>query len=165
MKFQSCLDDCGMIDTGFNGAKYTWSNLRQITKLIQEKLDRSFCNASWRQLYLEANTRHLTRVNSNHCPILVELEKKLALNLLKNFHFLPCWLSHPGFPDVVRDSWRNSQPLLNAINKFTSTAKIWNTNVFGNIFTRKKRITVRLKGFKMLTVLGPHNFSLILRKS
>ena len=115
MKFQSCLDDCGMIDTGFNGAKYTWSNLRQITELIQEKLDRSFCSASWRQLYLEANVRHLTRVNSNHCPILVELEKKLALNLLKPFHFLPCWLSHPSFLDVVRDSWRNSQPFLNAI--------------------------------------------------
>lgn len=158
MKFQSCLDDCGMIDTGFNGAKYTWSNLRQITKLIQEKLDRSFCNASWRQLYLEANTRHLTRVNSNHCPILVELEKKLALNLLKPFHFLPCWLSHPGFPDVVRDSWRNSQPLLNAINKFTSTAKIWNTNVFGNIFTRKKRITVRLKGIQNANSVRPSQF-------
>ena len=46
MKFQSCLDDCGIIDMGFNGAKYTWSNLRQITELIQEKLDRSFCDAS-----------------------------------------------------------------------------------------------------------------------
>lgn len=24
MRFQSCLDDCKMIEMGFNGAKYTW---------------------------------------------------------------------------------------------------------------------------------------------
>lgn len=34
MRFQSCLDDWKMIEMGFNGAKYTWSNLRQITELI-----------------------------------------------------------------------------------------------------------------------------------
>ena len=37
--FKECLDACGMIDMGFSGAKYTWSNLRCITDLIQERLD------------------------------------------------------------------------------------------------------------------------------
>ena len=59
---------------------------------------------------------------------------------------------------MVRDSWRNSQPLLNAINKFTSTAKIWNTNVFGNIFTSKRRITVRLKGIQNANSVRPSQF-------
>ena len=46
MKFQECLNLCGMMDMGFNGARYTWSNLRGVTELIQERLDRSFYNVN-----------------------------------------------------------------------------------------------------------------------
>ena len=47
---------------------------------------------------------------------------------------------------------------MNAINKFTSVAKIWNTNVFGNIFARKRRIIARLKGIQNANSVRPSQF-------
>lgn len=39
LRFQECLDSCGMIDIGFSGALFTWSNQRPLTYLIQERID------------------------------------------------------------------------------------------------------------------------------
>ena len=45
IRFQECLDRCKMIDIGFSGPRYTWSNLRPLTGLIQERIDRFIINA------------------------------------------------------------------------------------------------------------------------
>lgn len=42
LKFKECLDKCRMIDLGFFGLRYTWSNRRPLTHLIQERIDRVF---------------------------------------------------------------------------------------------------------------------------
>lgn len=42
LKFKECLDKCRMIDLGFAGLRYTWSNRRPLTHLIQEQFDRVF---------------------------------------------------------------------------------------------------------------------------
>ncbi|XP_023874018.1 uncharacterized protein LOC111986582 [Quercus suber] len=34
LRFKECLDSCRMIDLGFSGARYTWSNRRPVTDLI-----------------------------------------------------------------------------------------------------------------------------------
>ena len=42
--FKECLDKCNMVDMGFNGSKFTWTNRREISSLIQERIDRFFMN-------------------------------------------------------------------------------------------------------------------------
>ena len=44
LNFKSCLDDCNFLDLGFSGPKFTWSNRRQISDLILERIDRCFAN-------------------------------------------------------------------------------------------------------------------------
>jgi hypothetical protein len=34
--FSNCLNNCGMMDLGFHGPRFTWSNLREVRYLIQE---------------------------------------------------------------------------------------------------------------------------------
>ncbi|XP_028109543.1 uncharacterized protein LOC114308200 [Camellia sinensis] len=41
LKFKECMDHCGMLDLGFSGPKFTWTNLRNIGALIRERLDRA----------------------------------------------------------------------------------------------------------------------------
>ena len=43
--FKKCLDKCNMIDIGFSGPRYTWSNRREVLALIQERIDRFFCKS------------------------------------------------------------------------------------------------------------------------
>nr|POF06827.1 putative ribonuclease h protein [Quercus suber] len=57
------------------------------------------------------------------------------------------WLSHDGFPGVVREAWEgNSQDVCLAVETFTQKAKTWNKEVFGDIFWKKRNLTVRLLG-------------------
>ena len=44
LNFQECLNNCGMIDLGFLGHRFTWSNRRLLAQLAQERIDRVFTN-------------------------------------------------------------------------------------------------------------------------
>lgn len=58
--FKECLDKCNMIDIGFSGPRFTWTNRREFQALIQERINRVFVNPSWCVLYSEAGVVHLT---------------------------------------------------------------------------------------------------------
>jgi len=38
--FKECLDKCNMIDIGFSGPRFTWTNRREVQALIQERIDK-----------------------------------------------------------------------------------------------------------------------------
>ena len=99
--FKDCLDKCNMVDMGFRGPRYTRTNRREISSLIQERIDRFFMNSSWCQLYPDAEVSHLTRCHSDHCPMLMETNPNKQLHLTRPFRFQSFWLSDPPFPNVV----------------------------------------------------------------
>ncbi|KAL0013396.1 hypothetical protein SO802_000465 [Lithocarpus litseifolius] len=138
--FKDCLDKCNMVDMGFNGPKFTWTNRREINNLIQERIDRFFMNPSWCLLYPDAKVSHLTRCHSDHFPVLMETNPCRLLHLNRPFKFQSFWLSEPSFPSVVNQAWRQPRKLREAIDIFANQANLWNKNHFGNIFHKKKRI-------------------------
>ena len=85
LEFKKCLDECNMLDLGFAGPKYTWTNSRPITNLILERIDRCFANATWRTPYSAATMTHLPRTWLDHCPILLELCRPNVCYLIKPF--------------------------------------------------------------------------------
>lgn len=158
LEFKSYLDDCNFLDLGFFGPKYTWSNCRQMTDLILERIDRCCANSAWRILFPEASVSHLLRVFSDHRPILLELSRPPSATTNKPFRFHTMWIHHPDFPDVVRNAWDSVPNLHTAIENFVNKAKIWNKIVFGNIFARKKRILARLNGAQKALSNGSNQF-------
>ena len=146
LEFKGCLDECNMIDLGFAGPKYTWTNRRPISSLILERIDRCFANPMWRILYPEAVVTHLPRIFSDHCPVLIELCKSSANHLNKPFLFQTMWMLHPDFPRVVQQAWAEDRALHIATSDFIDKAKKWNVEVFGNLFARKRKVLARLNG-------------------
>ena len=133
-----CMNECQMMDFGFLGPKFTWTNKRELGGLIQCRLDRCWANPSWKASFSEANMTHLARVNSNHCPLLLNLYPNLVVNSIRPFRFQPMWLSHKDFPAIVRKSWEGSdEDLSGAVSSFTQKTQTWNKEVLGNIFMRK----------------------------
>jgi hypothetical protein len=163
--FSNCLNNCGMMDLGFHGPRFTWSNLREVRYLIQERLDRGFANAAWREIYPEATVHHLTRIHSDHCPVIICLSKPPCLNLPRPFIFQPVWLSHPSFPEVVKNSWDVVLPLESNIIEFTEAVMKWNKDVFGNIFWKKKNLTARLRGIQSSLAVSPNVYLVNLEKT
>ena len=146
LMFKECLDKCNMVDMGFSGPRYTWTNRKEINSLIQERIDRFFMNLSWCLLYPDAKVLHLTRCHSDHCPILMETNPRRQLHLTRPFKFQSFWLSDPSFPNVVNQAWKQPRKLMEAIKVFSRKANLWNKNQFRNIFQKKKRVLARLNG-------------------
>ena len=74
------------------------------------------------------------------------------------FRFQPMWLSHPTFPEVVRNAWTSSASLHQVVSNFSSKATNWNKSQFGNLFHRKKRILARLKEIQDCLSRRPNSF-------
>ena len=146
LEFKGCLDECNMIDLGFAGPKYTWTNCGPISSLILERIDRCFANSVWRLLYAEAVVTHMPRTFSDHCPMLIKLCKSSANHLNKSFRFQTMWLLHPDFLRVVQQAWSKDRFLQTSTSDFIDRAKKWNVEVLGNLFTKKRRVLARLNG-------------------
>ncbi|KAL0011105.1 hypothetical protein SO802_006213 [Lithocarpus litseifolius] len=163
--FKECLDKCSMIDIGFSGPRFTWTNRREVQALIQERIDRVFVNPSWCLLYPEARVVHLTRCHSDHCPVMLQVLPKVQRRGNRPFKFQTCWLSDPSYPHVVNQAWRHSDALEEAIKHFKRDAINWNKVQFGNIFARKKNIMARLNGIQRTLSIRPSSFLLNLENA
>ncbi|XP_050262566.1 uncharacterized protein LOC126707024 [Quercus robur] len=153
--FKDYSDKCNMVDLGFSGPRYMWTNRKDLNNLIQERIDQFFTNPSWCLLYPEARVTHLTRCHSDHCPVLMEAVPKRVTHLNRPFKFQSFWLSNPSFPGVVMRAWSHTRNLSASIEKFTNEATQWNKNQFGNIFEKKRRLMARLNGIQRTIASNP----------
>lgn len=153
--FKDCLDRCNMLDMGFSGPRYTWTNKRDINNLILQRIDRFFANPDWCLLYPEAKVSHLPRCHSDHCPILMETHPPRSMLLNRPFKFQSFWLSDLSFPGIVSQLWFNTRNLEESITRFTKEAISWNKNHFGNIHGKKKRTLARIYGVQRAIALNP----------
>ena len=83
--FKEFLDKCSMMDIGFSGPHFTWTNKRNVQALIQERIDIFFVNPSWCLMYPEVKVVHLTRCHLDHYPVLLKIQLRVAVNRKKTF--------------------------------------------------------------------------------
>ena len=124
-------------------------------------MDRGFANPLWSDLY-PATIHDLARTHSDHYPVLLKFENAPASKLTRPFRFQPMWMSHPLFLGILRDSWADDLHLKPNVDKFTADVKIWNKEVFGNLFHRKNRVEARLKGVQTSLAFCPNDHLLSL---
>ena len=109
LAFKDCLDGCNMVDMGFAGPRYTWTNKRDVNNLILERIDRYFMNPDWCVLYPDAKVTHLPRCHSDHCPVLLEAIPNCSQAPNKPFRFQEFWLSDLSFPNIVTKAWSSDR--------------------------------------------------------
>ncbi|KAK4717420.1 hypothetical protein R3W88_015758 [Solanum pinnatisectum] len=85
--FIGVIEACGLMDLGFNGPKFTWSNQRGIHFRIWKRLDRAMVNDRWLQDMPHTNITHLPSVGSDHYPLLMEVNAR-SEDHIKYFKFL-----------------------------------------------------------------------------
>ena len=99
--FKNSLDDCGMIDLGFEGSPFTWSNAQDPPNLIQCRMDRTCANSNWIVTFLDYFVVHLPRAYSYHCPLLLKLDNQSSNMINKPLRCQTMWLSHYSFSKLV----------------------------------------------------------------
>lgn len=60
-----------MVDLGFQGPKFTWTNCRKGAANVKERIDRAWCNLCWHHKFDKAHVKHLVRSAFDHHPLLV----------------------------------------------------------------------------------------------
>ncbi|GLT54477.1 hypothetical protein SLA2020_276710 [Shorea laevis] len=135
----------GLVDLGFVGNPYTWSNKRQGLANIKERLDRSFANQEWIHLFPEAKVCHLPAITSDHNPILIS-SNGTASHLPKPFKFEAFWVRDPSCFQIIATSWFPSivgSAAFALTKKWAATKgalKVWNLTQYGNIQCAIKKI-------------------------
>lgn len=73
-------------------------------------------------------------------------------------------MSRPLFEKFLADNWASDLSLSTNLSKFTEALKVWNKEVFGNIFYRKSRVEARLAGIQKALANGPSAHLLALER-
>lgn len=99
------IDNCKLIDMGFQGPQFTWSNGRKGKANIRERIDRAWYNTWWNQAFEGTYIKHLTRVASDHHPLLLTEVPRGHTQEFKGFRFMEAWFLNPEFPKEVEEFW------------------------------------------------------------
>ncbi|PON31821.1 Endonuclease/exonuclease/phosphatase [Parasponia andersonii] len=102
--FLNTLLYCGLSDLGSSSSPFTWMNKHPNNDFIQEKLHQYVCSDNWHKLYNTSIVEHGDFISSDHCPLIVWLNKGLDnQDNLSNWDlkFEPYWLREDGCRVVV----------------------------------------------------------------
>lgn len=100
--FNSFILDNGLLELTRKGSKFTWTN-KQVNP-VMSVLDRILTCADWDLHYGRAVCESVTRVGSDHNPIIVNTSDDI-FRQQHNFRFEMHWLEQQGFKEKVKDRW------------------------------------------------------------
>ncbi|XP_030961975.1 uncharacterized protein LOC115983444 [Quercus lobata] len=127
----------GAVDLGFSGNKYTWVRGQWGSSAIKRKLDKEIASISWRLTFPKASVTHLGAINSDHTPILLDINLDDSF-AHKPFRFEAAWVRDNGCNTVVEKAWNEvsrGSALVNFCKKQAATRSAlqkWNKEVFGH---------------------------------
>ncbi|KAI3472963.1 hypothetical protein Pfo_029210 [Paulownia fortunei] len=162
--FSNMILDCGLIDAGYDGNGYTWTN-----KKVWKRLDRMLYSESWLDLCHSTRVSHLTRTWSDHAPLLTSVCFH-ATRVPSSFRFLKMWTRHRLFLDDIKSSWQPPTGSTGMINlqqklyRLKHFLKRWNKEVFGNIFDNIRKAEQEVAGKEQNFDENPSDSNLIALK-
>lgn len=98
------IDAVGLVDLGFNGCPYTWTNAQDGAGLSKDRLDTALANSPWIDTFPHTKVHHLPRTHSDHCPFIISLDN-VVLDGPFPFLYKEVWMEHPNFKDFFINNW------------------------------------------------------------
>ncbi|XP_056688698.1 uncharacterized protein [Spinacia oleracea] len=98
------MDEAGLVDLGFSGCPFTWTNARDAHHLIQERLDRALANSPWMEAY--PHTKNLFTTTRLYGNLNCDTHSNLAVNV-EEFDML----NSPVSIDEVRNNLFAMDPI------------------------------------------------------
>ena len=105
-QFQANLEQCELLDLGYKGPKFTWTNCREGNEFIKERIDRGTANIGWCDMYLDVEVVVETSSTSDHVVLEVWLNGRLKRTAKsRGFQFEAQWALEQGFNEEITRAW------------------------------------------------------------
>ncbi|EPS59531.1 hypothetical protein M569_15275, partial [Genlisea aurea] len=157
MKFKEALDDCELLDLGFSGNPFTWTNNRIHPHTVRARLDRFVANGQWisAPIYPNSSVKHLRYGGSDHCPIFLQLsdgEDHQGFSRSRSrFKFERIWCGKKACEGIIRDCWAHPQAnpcpqsnLLRRLQNCRQQLRSWHRSTVGSITQRIRGVQDRI---------------------
>ncbi|XP_061993460.1 uncharacterized protein LOC133711342 [Rosa rugosa] len=120
--FREALSYAELVDLGFHGCPYTWSDYE--TKV---RLDRVVVTAAWLDSFSHSRVIHLPPSKSDHIPILLRVSANLIVvrKRFYRFWFEALWLQYDRCHELVQEQWHkpvSGQPMFLVAKKIENTS-------------------------------------------
>nr|XP_029146878.1 uncharacterized protein LOC114924898 [Arachis hypogaea] len=139
------LDDCELFDLKVTGRRYTWYRAIQAGRDLAKRLDRALVNEAWMTMFPEGYSEILSRLHSDHCPILVRCHGSPRVKGSRPFRFQAAWTTHPSYKHVISKAWNQEFGGITERLKMVQQASLdFNSKIFGNIFVRKNKLEYQI---------------------
>ncbi|XP_057775115.1 uncharacterized protein LOC130994097 [Salvia miltiorrhiza] len=158
VRFRDVVEECGLSDLGFVGNPFTWNNNQVGEANIMERLDRVLGSDSWIHLFPSFEVSHLLRKSSDHCPVVLCLEKICDERSFrpKPFRFEAMWLKHESFKETCERLWesggvvKTAEEVKKKIDDIGYALKLWEKMNLEMLKSDALRLEKRWMNFKML---------------
>ncbi|GER38816.1 RNA-directed DNA polymerase (reversetranscriptase)-related family protein [Striga asiatica] len=106
--FKNFTQILGVLECPFIGHPFTWSNGRQGSDFVEEKLDRFLLSPNWLLQYPKSFVTHVQMVSSDHHLLVLQTEV-LEEKKRKIFCFDNRWVGQAGVEDCIREAWNSEK--------------------------------------------------------
>ncbi|XP_071932920.1 uncharacterized protein [Coffea arabica] len=106
--FRDFINTNELVDIGYEGKPWTWSNRWDNEGEIRERLDRVLGSGSWCNSFRNARCRHLETKASDHSMLLVDTKPAMGKRWKKRFMFDRNWFQHKEVGNIVKLAWNTS---------------------------------------------------------
>ncbi|KAL0449156.1 UNVERIFIED_CONTAM: hypothetical protein Slati_1472000 [Sesamum latifolium] len=133
-EFSEVIFNCQLVDIGFEGSAYTWTDHR-----LRQRLDRVLFSGEWIDSFPLTKVTHLPTLSSDHCPLLVQL-RSYSKTSPSIFCFQNMWCRHASFWDMMTECWDapigvgGMLKLKLKLKRLKLRLKQWNSEVFCDVF-------------------------------
>jgi hypothetical protein len=154
--FQDCMDECGWMDLGFSGPKFTWNNRQCAEDHAKVRLDRAVGNGDFWSLFDDCNVENLITTTSDHLASLITLSKVNDVvqraPFQHGFCFEAAWLRAPDYREVLEKAWtekaggdKSLQSTWSTLHQVAGSLQHWSRESFGAIRRKIQKMERRLK--------------------
>jgi hypothetical protein len=106
------------------------------------RLDRAVANPEWRDLYADSQVQHLVSLVSDHCPVLLKIDKEervMPRSPRRQYEIF--WEHAPELSERIANAWREAGgkkdlgDIMKGLDSVMTTLKEWSKKKFGNVLT------------------------------
>jgi hypothetical protein len=151
-EFRETLAFCNLHDLGYRGTPWTLDNKKEGKKNVKVRLDRAVASPSWNSKFPNAIVRHLVSSCSDHCPILIDLERSnVQAQLKRPWRYEMMWEREGSLAVEIEKSWNkgtraaNLQHICTKLSTMRDDLNVWKNNNFGSVDREIKNLKRELE--------------------